>query len=50
MIGLDDDPAHGIIIGAVRARRDARDRARPFAGYAFFSPGGDVIELDDDVR
>ena len=24
------------------------DRARPFAGYAFFSPGGHVIELDDD--
>ncbi len=49
VIGLDDDPAHGIIIGALYGQDGMPgDRARPFAGYAFFSPGGHVIELDDD--
>jgi phage baseplate assembly protein gpV/phage protein D len=49
VIGVDDDPAHGVIIGALYGQEGMPgDPGRPLSGYALFSPGGHIIELDDD--
>jgi phage protein D/phage baseplate assembly protein gpV len=45
---IDGDPAHGIVLGALYGAGGLPQRAgKPLSGYAFFSPGGHIIELID---
>lgn len=49
VLGLDDDPAHGVVLGALYgAAGMPGDPQKPIHGYAIYSPGGHLIELDDD--
>lgn len=49
VLSVNDDPAHGIVIGALYGQDGLPgERTKPFSGYAFFSPGGHVVELDDN--
>jgi len=49
VLGVDHDPAHGIVLGALYGSGGLPgERARSFKGYALYSPGGHTIELDDD--
>jgi uncharacterized protein involved in type VI secretion and phage assembly len=45
---LDGDPGHGIVVGALYGTSGMPERRKgTFSGYAFYSPKGHVIELDD---
>lgn len=46
VIGIGDDPAHGVVVGALYGEQGLPGD-RVFSGYGLFSPGGHVIELDD---
>jgi len=49
VLGVDDDPAHGIVLGALYGSGGLPgERPKAFKGYAFYSPGGHMIELDDE--
>lgn len=49
VIGFDDDPAHGVVLGALYGDTGLPDqRSDAFHGYALYSPGGHAIELDDE--
>lgn len=46
---VDDDPAHGIVLGALYGSGGLPcSESKTFKGYAFYSPGGHTIELDDE--
>jgi phage protein D/phage baseplate assembly protein gpV len=49
VLTLCDDPSHGIVLGALYGTSGMPKRKETsFSGYAFFSPQGHVIEMNDD--
>lgn len=46
---VNDDPANAVILGALYGSGGLPgERAKTFNGYAFYSPGGHMVKLDDD--
>ena len=46
---VDDDPANAVILGALYGSSGLPgERTKTFNGYAFYSPGGHMVKLDDD--
>jgi phage baseplate assembly protein V len=49
VLGFDGDPSHGVVLGALYGASGLPgDPQKPIHGYAIYSPGGHVIELDDE--